>query len=93
MLTPADRTATRLLSTALDGPLPPPLDDREEHRRRTLRWLDLLKPTDGGGDELPPRARRRLEALADLILEDLGQAIRQTTTRADGGPAAQEGGR
>lgn len=86
-MTPADRSALLMLAEAASGPLPAPVDDREAHLRRALRWLGLLAPTDDGGDELTRRACRRLEVLAELLLEDLGAAIRQTTQRADGGPA------
>ncbi len=89
-MTPADRSAPLMLAEAASGPLPPTVDDREAHLRRALRWLALLDRTNEGGDELTRRACQRLEALAGLLLEDLGAAIRQTTSRADGGPTGAE---
>jgi hypothetical protein len=86
-LTPADRGALQLLAAAAEAPLPEPWTDTEAHLRRALRWLGLLEPTEDGRDALTRRACQRLEALAGLLLEDLGAAIRQTTTRADAGPA------
>lgn len=88
-MTPADRSALLLLAEAASGPLPAPVDDREAHLRRAVRWLGLLVPTEDGGDELTRRACRRLEILAELLLEDLGSAIRMTTSRADGGPGGE----
>ncbi|MCW8141371.1 MAG: hypothetical protein KIT58_20915 [Planctomycetota bacterium] len=84
---PVDRRALALLAEADAGPLPPPTTDAEAHLRAALAWLDLLDVTADGGHELTRRGRRRVEALAAFVLEDLGHALRQTTSRVDGGPA------
>jgi hypothetical protein len=88
-VTPADARALRVLAAACEGSLPPPANESEAHIRRALRWLDLLDVDPAGQDEHTARARRRMEGVAALVLEDLGEALRQTTSRGDGGPAGE----